>query len=142
VGDLPVHPSENDDNYFHGDWETLEMMPTPDGFPLIPAPWRDGANCKVADDIRFDYKKADGWEWSCGTFSSTLDISPRYFCLYNKFRGLMRFYYYADKHQIDDTSLDILTHKLTVAPGESSILNFADQFIIDVNSNSVAASAI
>jgi hypothetical protein len=24
LGDLPVHPSENDDNYFHGDWQLLK----------------------------------------------------------------------------------------------------------------------
>lgn len=76
------------------DWETADYMPTPAGSPTILVPWASGSNQLFPDEIAFDYKKADGWNLIYNTFSPTQITSPNFFALYNKYRGIIRFYLY------------------------------------------------
>ncbi|WP_412467798.1 hypothetical protein [Pedobacter sp. KLB.chiD] len=76
------------------DWETADYMPTPAGSPPILVPWASGSNQLFSNDIAFDFKRADGWNLIYNTFSPTQATSPNFFALYNKYRGIIRFYLY------------------------------------------------
>ncbi|GGE43272.1 hypothetical protein [Pedobacter psychrotolerans] len=76
------------------DWETADYMPTPSGSSPILVPWASGSNQLFPDEIAFDFKKADGWNLVYNTFSPTQLTSPNFFALYNKYRGIIRFYLY------------------------------------------------
>jgi hypothetical protein len=76
------------------DWETADYMPTPPGATPILVPWASGSNQLFSDEIAFDFKKSDGWNLVYNTFNVTQLTSPNFFALYNKYRGILRFYLY------------------------------------------------
>lgn len=75
-------------------WETADYMPTPPGTTPILVPWASGSNQLFSDEIAFDFKRSDGWNLVYNTFSPTQLTSPNFFALYNKYRGILRFYLY------------------------------------------------
>jgi len=145
VADPPTFPVKPDDMFFHGDWEALETMPVPDGSPAIPTPWSDGTHRKFSDDIRYDYKKSDGWEWATGSFSNTVSAAHNYFMLYNVYRGVLRFYYYIDNGTQNVRDHQLLAYRLATqgpSAGDCALLNFAGQDIVDVDTHSRFASKL
>ncbi|OKS86065.1 hypothetical protein [Mucilaginibacter polytrichastri] len=75
------------------DWETGDYMPTPSGVSILK-PWASGSNQSFPLIYTTDIKKSDGWELVYNTFSPTEFIQPAYFVLYNRYRGLLRAYFY------------------------------------------------
>lgn len=108
------------------DWENISFMPTPPNTPLIPVPWQGGlGGAKIDDDIIFDYKHENGWELVYNTFSTTASYNPQYFMLYNKYRGLLRVYFYITLNSNYPSSN--ITHFLNLRGAYASgspILNF------------------
>jgi hypothetical protein len=129
----------NADNYVF-DWETAQTMPSPSDATRIPVPWADEAVRQYKPDLRFDYKKSDGWELVYNTFTPQGTIYNLVFVLYNKFRGILRFYEYskvANSFSFPETNSYVNTLELT---GRSNVFNFADQYIIDLDKNSSSTS--
>lgn len=91
----------------------------------------------------FDYKKSEGWEIVYNTFSTTASFNPSYFMLYNKFRGLLRVYFYIAPGGNYPSSN--ITHFLNLR-GANSIgsptLDFASQNIIDVSIHSLSVGQL
>jgi hypothetical protein len=75
------------------DWETGDYMPTPSGTTIL-RPWASGSNQSFPKIYATDIKKSDGWELVFNTFSTTQFVQPAYFVLYNRYRGVLRAYFY------------------------------------------------
>ncbi|MET4139180.1 hypothetical protein [Pedobacter sp. UYP1] len=78
-------------DYF--EWEVGDYMPSQSGINIL-RPWASGANQSFPLIYTTDIKKADGWELVYNTFSTTKSEPSLYFVLYNKYRGLLRGYFY------------------------------------------------
>ena len=126
------------------DWENISFMPTPAGVAAIPVPWQGGlGGAKIDDDMIFDYKKSDGWELVYNTFNTTTTFNPSYFMLYNKYRGVLRTYFYVAPGGNAPSSN--LVHLLAVRGASASaspVLNFASQDYIDYSVNSLNVSQL
>ncbi|MGM9477494.1 hypothetical protein ACS5PU_13730 [Pedobacter sp. GSP4] len=110
------------------DWETADYMPTPAGSTPILVPWASGSNQLFPHEIAFDFKKADGWNLIYNTFSPTQLTSPYFFALYNKYRGIIRFYLYLPPGNPYASSY--FSDGLGISGGyPSSIMNFSKEII-------------
>ncbi len=120
------------------DWESLEYLPLPAGVQRVPMPWSDKAKRQFSDDIRDDYKRADGWELYMSTSSSKFWSGHLTLSLYNKYRGILRYYYFVGTGTQKVQNYNILqssgyTHE------DSPLLNFTNQFIVDVDRNPMSS---
>lgn len=86
-------PGKNTLTPYGFNWETGDYMPTPSGVSILK-PWASGSNQSFPLIFGTDIKKSDGWELVYNTFSPTEFIQPAYFVLYNRYRGLLRAYFY------------------------------------------------
>ncbi len=136
-------PSDLAEYQFYFDWENLETMPTEDGNPPILTPWSDQANRAFSEDIRFDIKKEDGWELYTTSFTNVNLAGLRYVILYNKYRGIMRYYYYIDCCTEGISNNKILASLFKVEGNDNSpLMVFASQKIIDLGNFESFSSAI
>ncbi|MCJ8164243.1 hypothetical protein MKJ04_05265 [Pontibacter sp. E15-1] len=120
------------------DWENIDYMPWPNNdAPRVP--W-EVTTSYIPFDIRFDYKKEDGWELLYSTFSSNRIENDLYFILYNKYRGVMRLYYLSDPGLQESSYMVSTLRKEGPAAGNSPLLNFSDQEVVDFNVKSPFAS--
>lgn len=116
------------------DWENADWMPTPSGQAKIPTPWvGQGSLASVYGlDVINDRKKENGWELLYSTF--TTDSSQRlqnpYFILYNKYRGVLRFFIYITTEFVA-TSSYLQDGISVVSNRQTSLLNFLGSDIID-----------
>lgn len=125
------------------DWENANFIPTPPGMTQIPVPWGSGANRRFTDDILTDYKSVDGWVLVYNLFNTTTFPIPGYFILYNKYRGLLRIYFYLPNST--PVPSNYMTYNLSLGgtnPTSSSLLNFAGTDVVDVSTNLPAVSQI
>lgn len=113
-------------------WENTDYMPTPAGTTIL-VPWASGSVKGFTSDIWYDYRQFDGWELVYNTFNTTSLPSNPFFVLYNKYRGLLRYYIYITTSGF--TTSSYLTTGLNLAPNSvhSPMLNYATQDWIDVN---------
>jgi hypothetical protein len=142
---IPTPPTRIGLN-FPLDWDKITTMPAPPSRVPIPLPWSDQATRMFSEDIRYDFKKEDGWELIYNRFSDTVLVSGGdYFILYNKYRGILRYYMYQAYSVENIADNDMITHTLSQNgsyAASSSLLNFADQQIVDVLSNSSEVSTL
>lgn len=135
---IPVDNSQTKNSitpYFFN-WETTDYMPSPPG-TFIPVPWASFTNQGFSQDIRYDYKSSDGWSLVYNTFSPTSIVNPKSFVLYNKYRGLIRYYLYVDAYNAPTPSTYI-THSLKLEAtngATSSLLNYSGKDLINFNTN-------
>lgn len=110
---------------YNFDWETADFMPGPAGSQKVLVPWASGANRSFSAELAFDFKKKDGWVMLYNSFNETFESSPKFFTLYNKFNGLIRFYLYIPPGSPAPSSY--FSDGLSIAGGgKSSILNFGN----------------
>lgn len=97
----------------------------------VPAPWAGGIGRSFPVQYLDDYKAADGWELYFNTFTTARKASDPYFIIYNKFRGVMRLYYYMVPKSGAPT--DVVTFQLDLrgTVNTSSILNFEQGELIN-----------
>ena len=69
------------------------------GQPIaVTAPWANGVSTVLENTFRTDIKKADGWIMLFHTFTrANEDPGQAYLCLYNRFTGYVKVFYYATK---------------------------------------------
>ena len=75
------------------EWETAEFMPTPSNI-VVRVPWSNSVNILYDPIIRYDFKSIDGWKLLYNTFNPNYFASGHFFALYNKYRGILRYYIY------------------------------------------------
>ncbi|MGS2738590.1 hypothetical protein [Sinomicrobium sp. M5D2P17] len=121
------------------DWENVSEVSTPNG--KVRMPWQAASSPNIDDNILHDYQKEDGWELLYNTFAENSSAEHLFFTLYNKYRGIVRTYYYTRADS--EISSSYITSSLALRGNVSSpVLNFADQSIIDVEQNSTVTSMI
>lgn len=126
------------------DWENIDYMPTPPGTPAVLVPWASGASRQFTAELAGDYKSSDGWTLVYNTFNTSIISDNWYFILYNKYRGVIRLYYYIPNNANYISSANMV-HKLQIEgsyASSSPMLNFAGQKLVDVDVNSDFASTI
>ncbi|MFZ1236138.1 MAG: hypothetical protein WAR39_03910 [Prevotella sp.] len=116
------------------DWENDDFMPTPKGTTPIPTPWIGmGSLLGTYDlDVINDRKKSEGWVLLYNSFTTDSEkfASNPYFILYNKYRGIMRVFYYITDSFIT-TSSNIID-KLSISSFKpTKMFNFADREIVN-----------
>ena len=140
-----VPPTKTKYNFLF-DWENAQYMPVAPGKPAVPVPWSDQATRNYDPGLRYDYKKSDGWELVYNSWSDSVSPANSFFILYNKFRGVVRYYTYNEQESNQAvTNFRSLINGIGVAEavrGTTHMLNYADQLIVDMNANSVHASLI
>lgn len=111
------------------DWENVDFMPMPSaaGFE-VPVPWGSGASRSFSEDILNDYRAENGWVLLYNTFNTQTMPSHLYFILYNKYRGLIRMYWFS-KPEDYEPSTNIVHSLLTEGnyADASPIMNYAVQ---------------
>lgn len=129
---LPRVTKTADDTAF--DWENAQYVPTAPGYN-VRMPWASGGGSTLDIAVATDYHQADGWDMVYNTFSNTVNPtiqsqSPLYFALYNRYRGILRYYYYNAGYNNYSTQLE---HGLALQPSTSSstMLNFQGNAIVD-----------
>jgi hypothetical protein len=119
------------------DFENLEYLPVDSSTGLlIPMPWSDKAKTSFNEDIRYDIKKSDGWLLYQCSSSSKINVSVKTIILYNKYSGIIRYYYYlrAGVDQVKEYNIFMNTiYLLESYPPTSPLLNYSGQEIIDIN---------
>jgi len=141
----PAPPTKPLGADFVFDLDNAQYLPTPAGSPQVLAPWAPTASRAFNDDMRDDHKQAEGWAVVYSTFSRSASFSNPYIVLYNKYRGLLRFYYYSatGAPTLRDHNALVSTVKLEGAMASSSpLLSFADQAVVDPATNSSLASVL
>jgi len=125
-------------------WETATVMPCAPGVNpnLVPAmPWSTQSGSPVDPGFLNDISSSDGWVLVYNTFNNTtlpyppLPAGGLYFALYNKYRGLLRYYLYIPQGFM--TNSVNIQHGLSVVSGSgqnTSMLNFEGTDMVDANS--------
>lgn len=121
------------------------MMGTVPAGPLNPSlPWTSQSGSYIDASIIADYKSSDGWELVYNTFhpayyNINASSGGLYFALYNKYRGLLRYYLYVPSGQFGGGAN--IQHGLSIYSGTgatTSMLNFEGSDIVDPSSNTPA----
>ncbi len=135
-----------DDNYYFN-WETATHMPvSPSSSVQPPMPWQSQSGSYIDANLVSDYKISDGWDLVYNTFNpnvmpfaNTQPAGGLYFALYNRFRGLLRFYLYIPSGLFGSSSN--IEHGLSVYSDNSTtskMLNFDGADIVDANINTTS----
>jgi hypothetical protein len=139
-----VPPTQSKYN-FNFDWEHAQYMPVKPGQPAVPVPWSSQAIKNYDPGLQNDFKKSDGWELVYNSFSDSLNFDNRIFILYNKFRGLLRYYTYNSiptNPSVEEYRWLINELALRGTAGASPLFNYADQLIVDMKGDSWNTSII
>ncbi|MGI4734880.1 MAG: hypothetical protein ACRYG7_06835, partial [Janthinobacterium lividum] len=133
-------------------WETATTMPASASAPYaVPMPWSTQSGHAIDAAIVSDYKSHDGWVLVYNTFAPDNFPNPGdkgalyngsklpgglYFALYNRYRGLLRFYEFVPTHDVNTTTQ--LNHGLKVYTGGGSsnttnMLNFEGSDLVDAD---------
>ena len=130
------------------DWENLAYLPLPENVSAIPMPWNQTARVNFSEDIRYDMKKADGWELYLSSFSPSLNVAVKSFSLYNKYNGIFRYYYYLQGDPSDFEKMkdcNILFHSISIFGDHAvncPLLNFSKQDIVDMEKNANSCQTV
>lgn len=116
---------------YNFNWETATYMPSSPA-NSIPMPWNSGTT-QIDPGIVSDYKSNEGWVLVYNTFAPTTPATgssnPYYFALYNKYRGILRFYVWQPPTA---TSSTYINHGLSIysTTQNSPILGFeGEEFV-------------
>lgn len=141
---VKVNGSKNFITPYLFNWEdpNLNFMPYPSNQPQIPVPWSGagGLASIVSSDVLDDRKASDGWELVYSTFDPIQWNPNPYFMLYNKYRGLLRIYFYLNSVQnlVESTYL-----QSGLTTGENTtLLNFAETEVVDASIHKVRVDKI
>lgn len=135
---LNVNAKDAQNTYF--DWETATTMPVSPSSPAVPMPWQSQSGSYIDPALLTDYSHSDGWDLIYNTFNNTAIATEYgqpagglYFALYNRYRGLLRFYLYIPPGLFGNSSdiehgLSVYSDKNGIA---SKMLNFDGADIVD-----------
>lgn len=134
------------------DWENATTMPVSASSPVVYVPWQSQGGTPLDPGIVNDYHKSDGWDLIFDSFApdnfpnsgdrgavATSNAQPSgglYFALYNRFRGIIRYYMYVPPGLFGSSTQ--LEHGLQIysANGSTSkMLNFESGEIVNADNN-------
>lgn len=140
---VPNNPLSQDiQAHYSFDWDNpnTTTMPVSSQSPVVYVPWRSNGGTPLDADIVNDYHKIDGWDLVFDSFSpdnfprpgntgaiatsNALPAGGLYFALYNRYRGILRYYLYTPPGLFgSSTQLD---HGLSsyAKPSNTRMLNF------------------
>jgi hypothetical protein len=98
----------------------------------ILKPWANGISLLYDPVIRYDFRSIDGWSLLYNNFDPTKPLpSPAFFGLYNKYRGILRLYYYIPSNGY--TYSNFIEEYVRTSPGDAATTLFssANTEIID-----------
>lgn len=122
------------------EWDKVDYMPTPAGQQIL-VPWASNTNQSFPAEFINDYKREEGWELVYNTFNTSNNITPLFFVLYNKYRGVLRLYSYLSS--VTPIPSNYITHTIKHRSNfESPILNFSSQEIVRADTAQKKASQI
>jgi len=124
-------------------WEKIDFMPGSPQSQAVLVPWGSGSSAGYAVDLLGDYQNKNGWELVYNMFTIQSTEFP-YFILYNKYRGLIRMYW-SEPSNYQEAPNGVLAHKISIGgsyANSSTMLNFADQAVVDVQQKSAFASIV
>ncbi|MEH6304488.1 hypothetical protein RYH73_02475 [Olivibacter sp. CPCC 100613] len=125
------------------DWESIDLMPMPSGSYNVVVPWGSAASRQMPEEFVHDYKKVDGWELVYNTFTSSTIHDHLFFVLYNKYRGIIRMYYYVKPgNYIFSTNIVHTLMGQGTYSANSPILNFTEPGMIDISENKLQTSTL
>lgn len=115
-------------------WETVDWMPTPPGQSQIAPPWigQGSLTSTYGIDVVSDHKASDGWVLLYNTFNALAPaplVNP-YFILYNRYRGLMRIYFYTTT-QFVYPSTYVVDGMSVISNGGTTLLNYLGNEVVD-----------
>lgn len=117
------------------DWEKADYMPTPPGTTIL-SPFASGVNTCYPNLYLNDLKKSDGWELAYNSFSTSGLRDPLFFGLYNRYRGILRVFFYVPARAPRPSTF--LSHSVSIYNGSTSLLNFTDAANGIKTSNNIA----
>lgn len=139
------------------DWENAVTMPiSASATTPVYVPWRSQGGTPIDPAISEDYHKIDGWDLVYNSFSpdnfpnsgdkgtiptaTAQPIGGLYFALYNRYRGLLRYYLFVPPSFFGSSTQ--LSHGLQVnsAGTTSKMLNFEGVDIVDATANAAGFS--
>ena len=124
------------------DWENVDYVPTGNDVSIL-MPWANGANALYDPQIKYDFRKSDGWKMLYNTFRTDSQFkNGSFFGLYNQYRGILRFYTYIKPNS--NITSNYLEENFVVnssTGATSSIWNFANQTVIDPQNNALESRA-
>lgn len=119
------------------DWENVDVMPTPPT-QYIPTPWVGSGSIASTYGLEVvnDIKASDGWLMLYNTFtsSSSYNLVNPYFVLYNKYRGIMRIFFYITTDFVT-TSSYLQDGISIISSSKTSLLNFLGDELVDINND-------
>ncbi|WP_293946738.1 MULTISPECIES: hypothetical protein [unclassified Sphingobacterium] len=112
-------------NTYSFDWENATYLPSKNNTNQLLLPWKSGTT-SINPEYADDYKKYDGWELAYNTFNPDVFLNDvnynYYFALYNKYRGVLRFYHWLPSSSVASTYVE---HGLKLYGSyNSNILNY------------------
>lgn len=128
---------------FLTDWETMEFLCINDNGKLdtkIDAPWnKDASSTLMPDTVRLDVKKEDGWDVAFNLMNKEGRPDMNYFGLYNKYSGVLRFFYYYNK-EVSQSATDfafeiVLGSDGVKTPAYYGALNYGIPLDADLKTN-------
>lgn len=96
---------------------------------VIP-PWGSGATTTIPDDIRYDYRQRDGWRLLYNLFDQERYNPTPMLILYNKYRGIVRYFYYHIK-EVGEGS-NYVSAALSFDGRTTSHLNFSGDIALPI----------
>lgn len=127
------------------DWETADYMPTPNGYEPIPSPWNGAGSLVGTYDLSVlnDRKKSDGWTLLYNSFTTdaTKYASNPYFVIYNKYRGIMRVFYYVTTEFITTSSF-VMDNLHIISRYPIRMFSFADNVLVNGSNTRVELTHI
>lgn len=108
------------------DWENSNYLPSKNNTNQLLLPWKSGTTA-INPEYADDYKKIHGWELAYNTFNPDVFLNDvnynYYFALYNKYRGILRFYHWLPSSSVASTYVQ---HGLKLYGSyNSNILNYS-----------------
>lgn len=104
----------------------------------VALPWKETSSTTILDEVRLDVEESEGWKVLYTTVEiegyntpvSEADSGVNYMLLYNKYRGLLKGFYYVESiNNVNNTSLWLLSTQ-----EKTSMFNFVPYFALPKNS--------
>ncbi|QEM12024.1 hypothetical protein [Mucilaginibacter rubeus] len=123
---------------YNFNWEVGDYMPAPTGTSILK-PWASGSNQSFPLLYATDIKATDGWQLVYNTFNTTQLTPPLYFVLYNRYRGVLRAYFYLSP--ITPIPSSNIIHTLVQrAANNAHVLSYSAANAVDLNATSNTTS--
>jgi hypothetical protein len=127
-------PAIPDDAHHYFDWETTTSFPDGAG-GTIQLPWSPLANIAFDPALRLDIMREDGWELLISEYTPGHLFFSTWFVFYNKYRGVIRFYYTTRNSSAENWPNNLLVARWFTEGSGRYLLNFSEP-IIDLDNTS------